>query len=292
MGWGTGWLADDRRKPDLSAHRAGAHRLSRPRAPARLPGLVDSHAHLQHARFDGNRDAVIERAREAGIERILVPGWDLASSEAALELATRHPDVIHAAVGVHPHDASAMDEVGWARLESLAAEAASVAIGEIGLDYHRLLSPADVQRAAFERQLALAARLVRPVLVHDREAHGDVEAALLAWEGRAGSPGRGVLHAYSGDGPMAARLSASGYLISFALPLTFRSATGPREAAGSLKDGGFLIETDAPYLGPDRERTNEPTTVLRIVAELARLRATWPDALVGPVRQAYRELIG
>ena len=185
-----------------------------------------------------------------------------------------------------------MDEAGWARLEALAADPASVAIGEIGLDYHRLLSPADVQRAAFERQLALAARLGRPVLVHDREAHGDVEAGLLAWEGRRSSRVRGVLHAYSGDGPMAVRLSAAGYLISFALPVAFRSAVGPREAAGSLEDGGFLVETDAPYLGPDRERTNEPSTVLRIVAELARLRATSPEALVGPLRQAYRELIG
>ncbi len=221
-----------------------------------------------------------------------MPGWDLASSEAALELSARHPDVIHAAVGVHPHDASAMDEAGWVRLEALAAEPASVAIGEIGLDYHRLLSPADVQRDALERQLALAARLGRPVLVHDREAHRDVEAALLAWEGRRGSMARGVLHAYSGDGPMAARLSAAGYLISFALPLAFRSATGPREAAASLEDGRFLVETDAPYLGPDRERTNEPTTTLRVIAELARIRGTTADALVAPVRQAYRALTG
>ena len=101
---------------------------------------------------------------------------------------------------------------------------------------------------------------------------------------------RGVLHAYSGDGPMAARLSAAGYLISFALPVAFRSATGSREAAASLENGRFLVETDAPYLGPDRERTNEPTTALRVVAELARLRGTTPDALVAPVRQAYAAL--
>ncbi|MDQ2673801.1 MAG: TatD family hydrolase [Chloroflexota bacterium] len=232
------------------------------------------------------------RAHEAGIERILVPGWDLASSEAALELAQRQPGIVHAAVGVHPHDASAMDEAGWARLETLAAEPGCVAIGEIGLDYHRLLSPADAQRDAFGRQLALAARLGRPVLVHDRDAHRDVEAALLAWEGRRGSTARGVLHAYSGDGPMAARLSAAGYLLSFALPVAFRSAVGARQAGELLGDGRFLVETDAPYLGPDRDRTNEPTTALRVIAELARLRGVTPESLVGPVGEAFRALIG
>ncbi|MDQ2673663.1 MAG: TatD family hydrolase [Chloroflexota bacterium] len=233
----------------------------------------------------------MERAREAGIERILVPGWDLASSEAALELATRHPEILHAAVGIHPHDASAIDEAGWARLEGLAKDPASVAIGEIGLDYHRLLSPAGVQRAAFERQLALAERLGRPVLVHDREAHGDVEAALLAWTGRSASTARGVLHAYSGDGAMAARLSAAGYLISFALPVAFRTAVGPREAATTLDEGRFLVETDSPYLGPDRERVNEPTTALRVIAELARIRAVAADELVEPVHRAFRALV-
>lgn len=285
-------MAHDRGEPHLPARGVGARRLSRRRAPERLPGLVDSHAHLQHARFDPNRDAVIERARAAGIERILVPGWDLASSEAALDLASRHADILHAAVGVHPHDASSLDESAWARLEALAADRGTRAIGEIGLDYHRLLSPADAQRVAFDRQLALAGRLDLPVLVHDREAHDDVEASLLAWDGRRPSVARGVLHAYSGDGPMARRLSAAGYLVSFALPLAFRSASGPQQAARILEDGRFLVETDAPYLGPDRERTNEPTTTLRVVAELAHLRGSTPEALVAPIREAYRALIG
>jgi len=235
---------------------------------------------------------VVERAREAGIERILVPGWDVPSSEAALELARRHPDLLNAAVGVHPHDAAAMDEPAWAQLEVLAADPAVRAIGEIGLDYYRLLSPPDVQRAALDRQLELADRLDLPVLIHDREAHADVEAALLAWTGGSGSPGRGVLHAFSGDVAMAQRLSAAGFLVSFALPVAFRSATGPREAATVLEDGRFLVETDAPYLGPDRDRTNEPTTVIRVTAELARLRGTSPEELVAPIRAAFEALIG
>ncbi len=221
-----------------------------------------------------------------------MPGWDLASSEGALELARRHPDLVQAAVGVHPHDAAAMDEAGWARLEALAAEPAARAIGEIGLDYHRNLSPPDVQRAALDRQLELAARRGLPVLVHDREAHADVERALMAWAGRRDSTSRGALHAFSGDGAMAIRLADAGFLVSFALPVAFRSAAGPREAATALPDGRFVVETDAPYLGPDRERRNEPTTTLRVVAELARLRESTPEELVRPIREAYDQLIG
>ncbi len=259
--------------------------------PGRLAGLVDSHAHLQHERFDGDRDEVVQRAADAGIERIMVPGWDLPSSEAALELAALHPQIIHAAVGVHPHDAASMDESAWGRLESLAREPAVRAIGEIGLDFFRNLSPPDAQREAFARQLSLAASLGMAVLVHDRDAHADVTEALEAWPGRLASNHRGVLHAFSGDAAMALRLSDAGFLVSFALPVAFRSAIGPRDAAASLAAGRFLVETDSPYLGPDRDRRNEPTTVLRVAAQLARLRETDPAELVGPIRAAYDALV-
>ena len=185
-----------------------------------------------------------------------------------------------------------MGEQDWERLETLVADSRTVAVGEIGLDYFRNLSPPDVQRQAFERQLAMAAERNLPVLVHDREAHKDVTAALLAWTGRPGHAQRGVLHAFSGDEGMAMKLSAAGFLTSFALPLAFRSAAGPRQAAAALEDGRFLVETDAPYLGPDRDRRNEPTTALRVVAELARLREATPEALAASIRGAYRGLLG
>ena len=280
-------MAYRRRRTDLPAHRPGGRSLSRRRTPQRLPGLVDSHAHLQHARFDDDREEVIQRARDAGLTSILVPGWDVPSSEAALELAARHPGLIHAAVGVHPHDAAGMDEPGWTRLEALAADSNVRAVGEIGLDYFRNLSPPDVQRAAFQRQLELAAARSLPVLVHDREAHDDVTAALLGWRGRPGGVARGVLHAFSGDRHMARELSEAGFLVSFALPVAFRSASGPREAAADLQDGTFLVETDAPYLGPDRDGRNEPTTALRVAAELARLRGTTSEAIAEAVGRAY-----
>jgi TatD DNase family protein len=272
--------------PDLPARRAGGPGLSRRRVPERLPGLVDSHAHLQHARFDADRDAVIARAVDAGIERICVPGWDMPSSEAALDLASRYPGIIDAGVGVHPHHAAEMDERAWALLESLVSDSRTRAVGEIGLDFYRNLSPSEVQREALVRQLALAGARDLPVLVHDREAHDATEAALLAWGGR------GVLHAFSGDAEMARRLVDAGFVVSFALPVAFGSATGPRAAAGALPDGAFLVETDSPYLGPDAAGRNEPTTALRVIAELGRLRGVDPEALVAPMRAAYNELIG
>lgn len=256
-----------------------------------MPGLVDSHAHLQHERFATDLDRVLDRAREAGIERILVPGWDLPSSEAALELAQRHGPMIDAAVGVHPHHVAGVGEVGWEHLAVLARDPRTSAVGEIGLDYFRNLSPPDVQREALSRQLAIAAEARRPVIVHDRDAHHDVTEALLAWPGPPGRTLRGVLHAFSGDADMAARLVEAGFLVSFALPVAFRSAIGPRAAAPTLPLGSFLVETDAPYLGPDRERRNEPLTVLRVLAELGALREVGPETLVPSVRSAYDRLV-
>jgi len=229
---------------------------------------------------------------EAGIERILVPGWDLASSAAALELAARHAPLVKAAVGVHPHHAAQTDERAWQELESLIADPRCVAVGEIGLDFFRNLSPPDAQRAAMARQLDRAAGRGLPVLVHDREAHDEVTDLLLAWEGGLDRPARGVLHAFSGDPAMAVALTARGFLVSFALPLAFRSAAGPRAAAPLVAPGSFLVETDAPYLGPERDGRNEPTTVLRVVGELARLREAEPEAVATDVRGAFDRLVG
>jgi TatD DNase family protein len=229
---------------------------------------------------------------EAGIERVMVPGWDLPSSLAALELAERHGPLVMAAVGVHPHYAAATSEREWRELEALIADPRCSAVGEIGLDFFRNLSPPDVQRAALHRQLGAAAAVGLPVLVHDRDAHEEVTRDLLAWEGRAQSAARGVLHAFSGDAAMAATLTADGFLVSFALPLSFRSAVGPRAAAPLLPAGSFLLETDAPYLGPDRDGRNEPTTVLRVAVELAALRGVDPQAVVAEAREAFERLIG
>ena len=253
---------------------------------------MDSHCHLQDPAFDHDRGAVLARARAAGIARILVPGYDLASSRAAVGLVGSAPDLLQAAVGVHPHHAAAASEAQWEELRHLVARPEVVAVGEIGLDFFRNLSPPDVQRAALERQLALATAAGKPVLVHDRDAHAELTTRLLEWAGP-GRAVRGVLHAFSGDGAMAVRLIDAGFLVSFALPLAFRSATGPRAAAAAIPGGSFLVETDAPWLAPGGAgERNEPTTALRVVAELARLRNTTPEVVAASVRQAYDRLLG
>jgi TatD DNase family protein len=249
--------------------------------------LIDSHCHLQHGRFDADRDAVLARAVEAGIEQIMVPGWDLPSSEAALELAERHSPLIRAAVGVHPHYAAATDDLAWRAIEALVDDPHCSAVGEIGLDFFRNLSPPDVQRDALDRQLSLAAARDLAVIVHDREAHDEVTAVLTRWSGR-----RGVLHAFSGDAAMAEQLTARGFLVSFALPISFRSAVGPRAAAAAIGPETYLVETDAPYLGPDRERRNEPTTALRVAAEVARIRGIDPQRVADEALRAYERLFG
>lgn len=219
-----------------------------------------------------------------------MPGYDLPSSRAAAELARRHPAVT-AAVGIHPHFAAAASEADWDELGALAGAPEVGAIGEIGLDYFRNLSPPEAQREAFARQLALATDSRKPVLVHDRDAHDDVREALLGWSG-AGSPVRGVLHAYSGDAPLAHKMTDAGFLVSFALPLTFGSATGPRAAAVALPAETFLVETDSPWLAPQGAGArNEPTTALRVAVELARLRAETPEAITAQVRRAFDRLL-
>jgi TatD DNase family protein len=232
---------------------------------------------------------VLDRAQAAGLVRILVPGWDRPSSVAALELAARYPDLLDAAVGVHPHYVAAATEADWAAIETLAAGPGARAVGEIGLDFFRNLSPPDVQRDAFARQLDLATRVRKPVVVHDREAHGEVTAALVAHAAQVtGVPG--ILHAFSGDAAMATALVERGYLISFALPVSFPKNTGPRDATTALPATSLLVETDSPYLGVARDQRNEPTTVLRTAAVIARLRGEDAEVVGAAAGSTYQGL--
>jgi TatD DNase family protein len=230
---------------------------------------------------------------EAGIARILVPGYDLVSSRAAVVLAEAHPALIDSAVGVHPHFAAAPSAADWDELAALAAHPRVVAVGEIGLDFHRNLSPRAAQQAALTRQLEIAASVGKPVLVHDRDAHAEVRAALTGWPGPGGRSVRGILHCFSGDAALALELAAAGYLIGFALPVSFSSAHGPRAAAAALPDGAFQVETDSPWLAPGGAGArNEPTTALRVAAELAHLRGTSPEAITASAAGGYRRLQG
>jgi TatD DNase family protein len=234
--------------------------------------LVDSHAHLDDGRFAADLGAVLDRAREAGVQRIVTVGTGLASCEAALALAQRNPGFVCASVGIHPHDAAGADEAALARLAELARSPGVVAIGETGLDYHYDRSPRDVQRAVFESQIRVALRLNLPVVVHCREAYEDCLAVL---KGHAGDGLRGVLHCFAGDRTTAEALIGMGFFISFAGPLTFPNAGNLREVARLAPMEQLLIETDCPYLAPQpvRGRRNEPAFVRHVAEALAALRA-------------------
>ncbi len=236
--------------------------------------LVDTHAHLDDPRFDRDRDDVISRAHEAGVAFIINPGADMPSSRKAVEIAEKHERVF-AAVGVHPHEAKTLDAAALAELKKLASHPKVVAIGEIGLDYYRDLSPRDVQRDAFRRQLDLAAECDLPLILHSREAHGDVEAMLVEHAG--GKPLRGVLHCFSGDAAFAARAMKMGLLLGFDGPLTHENSSALRAVAAAIPVERALIETDSPYLAPlpkrkgDRTEPSDAVIVARKLAEIRKL---------------------
>ncbi|MGC9333277.1 MAG: TatD family hydrolase, partial [Anaerolineae bacterium] len=238
--------------------------------------LVDTHAHLDHARFDGDRDAVLDRALEAGVAAIVTIGADLPSSRQAVELAARY-ERVYAAVGMHPHDARKLDGAALVELRELGQRPKVVAVGEIGLDFYRDLSPRDVQRRAFQAQLAWAARLGKPVVIHDRDAHEPVMEILAAWAGAlSGSrlEGRvGVLHTFSGDLLMAERAIELGFYISVSGPVTYHNARQLPDIVRALPLDRLLVETDCPFLAPHpyRGKRNEPAYTVhtaRVGAEL------------------------
>jgi TatD DNase family protein len=234
--------------------------------------MIDSHCHLDFPQFDADRAEVVRRAVDAGVMALVNPGTDLESSRRALALAEEYGQV-YAAVGVHPHDASTLSRDTLAALRRLASHPRVVAIGEIGLDYYRDLSPRDEQRAAFDRQLALAAELDLPVIIHMRDSEDDVMAALRSWA-VGGHPGC-VLHAFSGDQAMAEEAILLGFFLGVAGPLTFKNARRLPEIVTRMPSDRLLVETDAPYLAPHpyRGKRNEPAHVALVAERLAELRA-------------------
>jgi TatD DNase family protein len=237
--------------------------------------FIDSHAHLDMAHFDADRDDVIERAREAGVTAILTLGVDGASSQRAVALAQQYEGVF-AAVGIHPHEAKHATPEVYKDLIGLAREREAnriIAWGEIGLDYHYDHSPRDVQRREFRRQIRMAREFDLPVCIHSREAHDDVLSILD--EEMAIDAGV-VMHCFSGDEQVARRCLDLGFYISFAGPVTFTNARTLPAVVPLVPDDRLLIETDAPYLSPHpwrgREHRNEPARVAVIAARLAEIR--------------------
>lgn len=229
--------------------------------------LVDAHCHLGDAAFDPDRAAVLERARAAGVRHVVVIGATLAEAARAVALARATPG-LSATAGVHPHEAQSWSPDGERRLRELLADPLTVAVGETGLDYHYDHSPRDAQRRAFEAQLAIAAELGKPVVVHAREADDDV-AALL----RAATRATVVLHSFSSGAKVFDAGMDVGAYFSFSGMITFKSWTLMDRVTACPPDR-LLIETDAPYLAPVPHRggRNEPAFVRDVAAALARAR--------------------
>jgi len=251
--------------------------------------LVDSHCHLDDHQFAADRDAAIERARAAGVERMVAigTGGGPPDLEAGLRLARQYP-FIYATVGVHPHDAAKATPETFARLAALAREA--VAIGEIGLDYHYDFSPRDVQRRVFVEQLTLAARSRKPIVIHTREAWDDTLALIREH----GLPFGGIMHCFTG-GPTEARQALElGFYLSFGGIVTFPKADAVREAVALTPEDRLLIETDAPYLAPvpHRGKRNEPAFIVETVRRLAEARAVTPEHIAAVTTGNFERLFG
>jgi TatD DNase family protein len=252
--------------------------------------LFDSHAHLHFPEFDEDREAMLARARAAGVRRMLTIGTDAATSRRALALAEREPDV-WATAGVHPHDAGESDEAAIAEVERLATAPRVVAIGEIGLDFFRNLSPPDVQARMLRRLLDLARGVRKPVVIHCRDAH-EQTLAILA-EARAGEVG-GIMHCFSGDVPIARRCLDLGLLISLAGPVTYPNARALPDVARFVPADRLVLETDCPFLPPQgyRGKRNEPAYLAITAARVAELRGEPLETLACRTSDNARRLLG
>ena len=236
--------------------------------------FVDSHAHVQLDNYLPDRDAVLARARNAGVHTILVIGFDPQTSRDAIDLAESHVG-LYATVGLHPHDAKYFEEETLNTFREFASRSKVIALGEMGLDYYRNLSPKSVQRTAFERQLDLAEELDLPVVIHNREAYHDILPILKARQGRV----RGVMHCFSGDADTMRHTLDLGFSVGIGGPVTYRKSADLQAVAREVPADRLLVETDCPWLAPQfrRGKRNEPAYVRSIAEKIAELRGISPE---------------
>ena len=252
--------------------------------------LVDTHCHLDGEGFDEDREAVIDRARAAGVEWMVAIGTgdgppDL---EAGLRLADAYP-FIYATVGVHPHEAAKATGETWPKLLALTAHPKCVAVGEIGLDYHYDFSPRETQKAVFVRQMQLARDARLPIVIHTREAWDDTIALIREnWDPELG----GIFHCFSGGPGEAQQALDLGFYVSFSGIVTFPKATDIHQAARMVPDDRLLIETDAPYLAPVpyRGKRNEPAYLQHTAARISELRGVGLEELAAFTTANWKRL--
>ena len=258
--------------------------------------LVDTHCHLTLDQFQTDRMQVLDRAEEAAVEIIVVPGIDLLSSRRAVELA-ESADGIYAAVGYHPHAADEWNDQSAGELRQLAESDSVVAIGEIGLDYHHEYCPPDLQKEVLKKQLELAAELGLPVILHNRESLGDLLPIITEW--RETLPGglrdrAGVLHAFSGTRSQGEQATKAGFYLGVGGPITFSNAEDRRQVTKGLDLKRLLVETDAPYLSPHphRGKRNEPANTRLVAERLADLFELDLETVAGITTKNASELFG
>jgi TatD DNase family protein len=231
--------------------------------------FIDTHAHLFYPNFNGEVEQVIERAANAGIEKIIVPATDLATSKKAIDLAEKY-EMVYAAVGVHPHDTNEIQENYLEILEEFSKHPKVVAIGEIGLDYYYDFSPKEKQIKAFKEQIDLAVKVELPIIVHNRESNEDIMEIIRGYKE---TNLRAQFHCFAGGVKDAKELIAMGHFISFTGNVTFKKADSVREVLKNVEIENILLETDSPFLTPEpyRGKRNEPANITIIAEKIAEL---------------------
>ncbi len=250
--------------------------------------LFDTHAHYTDAAFDEDRDQVLNALAGEGVGLVLCPGNDLWSSRRAIELAETYP-FLYAAAGIHPEDALGLPEDWLRQVEEMAAHPKVKAIGEIGLDYYWKEVPHDLQKEVFRAQLALAEKLDLPVIVHDREAHGDTLAIVKEFPRV-----RGVFHCYSGSAEDARTLIKLGWYLSFTGTITFKNARKAPEVIAAVPLDRLMVETDAPYMAPVpfRGKRCDSRYVYRMAETIAQLKGLTREEVEQATTENGKRLFG
>lgn len=250
--------------------------------------IFDSHAHYDSHKFEDDRDAVLASLPENGVSWVINCGTDVPSSELSMELAEKYDHVWFAA-GFHPHEAESWTDEAEARIRELLRHPKCVAVGEIGLDYHYDFSPRDIQREVLRKQLAIAAEVGKPVILHDREAHGDMYDILREF-----APLRGVMHCFSGSKELMEDSVRMGLHIGLGGSVTFKNAVHPVEVAQSTPIERLLLETDSPYMTPvpHRGKRCESPMISFVAEKIAEVRGADPEDIRRAAAKNASELFG
>ena len=255
--------------------------------------IIDTHAHIDVSDFDEDREAVIERARENGVQYMVNIGCDIESSYRSMELAEQH-DFIYATAGIHPHDVKSINGDTYAHLRQLLLHPKVIALGEIGLDFFKNYSPQDVQRTHFRNQIQLAREMNKPIIIHSRDAKEDIIAILSEFYPNNPNAQSGIFHCFSGDQELADKALEMGFYISFSGSVTFKKAEALREVAKTIPADRLFAETDCPYLTPvpHRGKRNEPAYVNFTAEKLAEIRGLKIDDVQRTMALNFFELFG